>query len=50
MVFIVKMDKEDLQRIRDEVYGGNNISDDEFVIKKALYGEFTDITILKIAD
>lgn len=54
MVFIVKMDKEDLQKIKDEIYEGNLISFDEGVIKRALcVGQFessSDIEVLKIAD
>jgi len=51
MVFIVKMTKEDLQKIRDEIYEGNKINPDEELIRRALYGEFSqDIEVLKIAD
>jgi len=51
MVFIVKITKEHLQKIRDETYRGDEIDYDEELIKRALLGEYSqDIEVLKIAD
>lgn len=55
MVFIVKMTKEDLQKIRDKFCFNDNCPD-EYPIKKILGGEyfenflFSEIEVLKIAD
>ncbi len=50
MVFIIKMDVDDLQRLRNETYRGNE-QDEEFLIKRTLEGAFSEtMQVMKISD